>query len=231
MPALSRRAIVRKSSPAQARRVPGLCLGLIMGALAATAAVIPVAIVDVALAQFPMPSPYRVAWEIDIEVGTPRRIVVDIAGESSPRAFWYLPYRVTNNTDREQLFIPVFELLTEDGRVIRSDQAVPLTVFAAIKQQLGNELLEQTPLLAGTLRVGPDQARDGVAIWAEPTAEMGRFSIFVSGLSGETATVKGPGDKDFILRKTLQLNYHIRGDEVFPGDDEVNIEPQKWIMR
>jgi hypothetical protein len=60
---------------------------------------------------------------------------------------------------------------------------------------------------------------------------MGRFSIFVSGLSGETATTKGPEGKDVILRKTLQLNYLIRGDDVYPGEDDVNENPSEWVMR
>ena len=34
-----------------------------------------------------------------------------------------------------------------------------------------------------------------------------------------------------ILRKTLQLNFYIRGDEVYPGEDEVNKEGESWIMR
>ena len=37
--------------------------------------------------------------------------------------------------------------------------------------------------------------------------------------------------KDTILRKTLQLNYFIRGDEVYPGEDQVNDNPSMWIMR
>jgi hypothetical protein len=34
-----------------------------------------------------------------------------------------------------------------------------------------------------------------------------------------------------ILRKTLQLNYLVRGDDVYPGEDEVNENPQEWVMR
>ena len=34
-----------------------------------------------------------------------------------------------------------------------------------------------------------------------------------------------------ILRKTLQLNYFIRGDEVYPGEDEVNKDSEEWVMR
>jgi hypothetical protein len=34
-----------------------------------------------------------------------------------------------------------------------------------------------------------------------------------------------------ILRKTLQLNYWIKGDEVYPGEDEVNQTAEVWVMR
>ena len=41
----------------------------------------------------------------------------------------------------------------------------------------------------------------------------------------------GADGKETILRKTLRLNYFIRGDEVYPGEDEVNENPQEWVMR
>jgi hypothetical protein len=142
-----------------------------------------------------------------------------------------MTYTVTNNTDKEQLFLPALELLTQDGRIIRNDFKIPRSVFEAIKKREGDRFLQPAALVGGELRLGPDQAKDGVAIWPEPSPEMGHFSIFVSGLSGETATVKGPDGKDIILRKTLQLNYLIRGDDIYPGEDEVNENPSEWVMR
>jgi hypothetical protein len=81
--------------------------------------------------------------------------------------------------------------------------------------------------------------------------EMGTFSIFVTGLSGETVTMKmvdgkpvkvkpeniseelkGVKKEDvIILRKTLQLNHVVYGDDRFPGLDEVNVKPEQWVMR
>jgi hypothetical protein len=142
-----------------------------------------------------------------------------------------MTYSVTNDTDREQLFLPAFELLTEDGRVVRNDINIPRRAFDEIKKREGARFLEPAHKIGGELRIGPDQAKDGVAIWPEPASEMGQFSIFVSGLSGETATVPGPDKKPTILRKTLQLNYLVRGDDVYPGEDEVNENPEQWVMR
>src|SRR5436309_10296030 len=84
---------------------------------------------------YPKPSPYPVSWELKFEHGKPQRIVVEVPGAAAPQAYWYLTYTVTNNTDKEQTFLPVFEMLTEDGRIIRSDKAIPAGVFGAIKQR------------------------------------------------------------------------------------------------
>ncbi|MGH7177852.1 MAG: hypothetical protein ACREJC_10760 [Tepidisphaeraceae bacterium] len=198
-----------------------------------------VAITAAALAEYPKPSLYPVSWELGFTHGTPRRIVVDVPGETVPQAYWYMTYTVTNKTDREQMFLPVFELLTRDGQVIRSDNKIPAKVFDVIKSRERNQFLEPFTKISGELRIGEDQARDGVAIWPELDSRMGRFSVFVSGLSGEAvvmqddsgAVMKDKSGEPIILRKTLELKYHIRGDEVYPGEDEVNKTTQVWVMR
>ena len=184
-------------------------------------------------ADYPKPSPYPKTWELEFVHGKPQRVVVKDIQSNAPRAYWYMTYQVTNNTNAEQPFLPAFELVTEDGRVIRNDFKIPKVVFDEIKKREGNKYMEPAALIAGELRIGPDQAKDGVAIWPEPTPEMGQFSIYVSGLSGEIAEVKPAAatTKPVILHKTLQLNYLIRGDEVYPGEDEVNENPSQWVMR
>ena len=184
-------------------------------------------------AEFPKPSPFPKSWELTFEHGKPQRVVVQDAATNAPRAYWYMTYNVVNNTDNEQPFLPAFELVTEDGRIVRNDFKIPRVVFDEVKKREGNKYLEPAALIAGKLRIGPDEARDGVAIWPEPSAEMGQFSIYISGLSGEIAEVKTatPTTRPVILHKTLQLNYLIRGDEVYPGEDEVNENPSQWVMR
>jgi hypothetical protein len=188
---------------------------------------------------FPEPSPYPITWELDFKHSRPKRIVVDVAGAIAPQAYWYITYTVTNNTDQEQIFLPVFEMLTNEGQVIRSDRSIPRRVFDAIRNRDRIQFLEPFTTIGGQLRLGEEQARDGVAIWEEPHPRMGRFSIFISGLSGETATVRdsqgeivtNEDGRPILLRKTLQLNYHIRGDEVYPGEDEVTENEYEWVMR
>ena len=205
-------------------------------ALLLFAAAFPTALVR---AEYPKPSVYPIAWELSFTHGMPQRIVVPAPGETVARAYWYLTYTVTNNTDLEQTFLPNIELLADDGRVIRSDTNIPAAVFNTIKAREKKQLLEPFTRIAGEIRLGEDQARDGVAIFPEPNTRMGHFSIFVAGLSGEATNLlddqgNAVQDKDgqpVILRKTLRLNYHVRGDEVYPGEDEINENSEEWVMR
>jgi hypothetical protein len=206
-----------------------LVLGLLLTSLATAADEV---------GSYPKPSPYPITWELKFKHSAPKRIVVD-SGTGAPQAYWYVTYTVTNNTDQERTFLPVFEMLTENGDVIRSDRSLPYRVFTDIKAREKSQFLEHFTQIGGEIRLGEDEAKDGVAIWKEPNPEMGSFSIFLTGLSGEAARLKDAEGKDVkdadgqpvILRKTLQMNYFVRGDEVYPGLDEVNTRPEQWVMR
>ena len=191
-----------------------------------------------ARADYPKPSPYPISWELKFQHDMPKRVVVNVPG-SGPTPYWYMTYTVTNNTDQERTFLPFFELVTKDGKVVRSDRNIPAIVFNAIKAREKKQLLEPFTKIGGEILLGEDQAKDGVAIWEEPTARMGQFSIYCGNLSGEAVhlkdeagqPVKDAEGKPIILRKTLQLNYLIRGDDVYPGEDDVNENPEEWVMR
>lgn len=189
------------------------------------------AVVPAVRADYPKPSLYPISWELKFTHSTPKRVVVNVPGASEPKAYWYMTYTVVNPTDKEVTFLPVFEMLTQEGQIVRSDKNIPGTVLEEIRRREGKPGLLSQAQVGGELRIGEDQAKDGMAIWEELPGRAGRFSIFVQGLSGETAKVKGPDGKDVTLRKTLQLNYLVRGDEVYPGEDEVNENPSRWVMR
>jgi hypothetical protein len=195
---------------------------------------------------FPEPSLYPKSWELDFKHGMPKRIVVNARNLGEPKAYWYITYRVTNNSGKEQTFLPEFDLVTREGKIYRSDRNIPAEVYRAIKSRERNKYLEPPTSVAGVIRVGEDEARDSVAVWEEPLKRMGAFTVFAAGLSGEYAKLTGADGKPMadekgqpiILRKTLQLRYHIQGDEVSPGDDVVQTgddrvgrNAKKWVMR
>ncbi|MDB5173541.1 MAG: hypothetical protein JWN51_2314 [Phycisphaerales bacterium] len=178
-------------------------------------------------------------WQLKFRHGVPKRIAVAVAGQKTPTAYWYITYTVVNESGEEQTFLPQFEMVTQDGKIHRSDQNIALEVFQAIKKREANEMLKSATDISGRLHQGEDQAQDGVAIWEEPMARMGSFSIYVGGLSGEFAEMKTDDGKPMldaekkpvILRKTLELNYIIWGDEVKPEKDDVHDRAERWIMR
>jgi hypothetical protein len=185
-------------------------------------------------AGFPKPSPYPISWELKFEHSKPKRIVVTPTGSTKPQAYWYMTYTVTNLGDQKQKFLPVFELMVEEGKVTRSDNNIPSTVLETIRVREKASKLEAVTEIGGIVLIGEDQARDGVAIWPEPKAEMGQFTIFVAGLSGEAVIVKeekDPKKEPTVLRKTLGIDCHVPGDEKYPSLDVVEAAGEQWIMR
>jgi hypothetical protein len=192
---------------------------------------------------YPKPSPYPISWDLKFDHQAPKRIVVRADPTREPEAFWYMTFTVTNLTREERNFLPRFEMLADDGQVHRSDNGIPLAVLETIRIRERNPRIEALNDIAGKLRIGEDQARDGVAIWREPSPKMGRFSIFVAGLSGESVILKDAkgnpmettdpeGKKHpIVLWKTLQLDYHLPADEKNPGRDVLVVVDQQWIMR
>ena len=192
---------------------------------------------------FPKPSPYPVSWDFRFEYQTPKRLVVRTAPGREPEAFWYMTFTIANLSREEHLFLPRFEMLGNDGQVYRSDNNIPLVVLETIRIKEHNARIEGLNDIAGQLRVGEDQAREGVAIWREPSPKMGRFSIFVAGASGESVILKDQkgnpvehtnpeGHKEpLVLWKTLELDYLMPGDEKNTGNDVIELVEQQWIMR
>jgi hypothetical protein len=182
-------------------------------------------------ADYPQPSPYPVSWELTLDHSLPKRIVVQGPGDMNPSAYWYVTYHVANNTDQDKvLFFPNFQMMLEDGQVIRSDIGVAPAVFDAIKKKEHLKYLQSNDVISGDLRQGEDQSKDGVAIWPEPRLRMGTFTIFCSGFWGESAIVK-VGDKDVTLHKTLQLSYHLDSDESHPGGGDLAELDHQYVMR
>jgi hypothetical protein len=203
------------------------------------------------VARHPEPAAFPVSWDLKFRSAPPKRIVVKSGSSKYPVAYWYITYTVSNLGEKEQDFQPEFDLIASDGKVYAGNRAIPGDVFDAIKRQEGNDLLISPRKVAGMINVGPEQGRDSVAIWEEPMRQMGTFSIYVAGLSGEMVTMKKVGDKfvavdrnreaeelkdvkeadRLTLRKQLQLTYQVVGDENNAGKDPVMKKGEKYVMR
>ena len=203
------------------------------------------------VARYPEPAFYPISWELNFRHATPKRIVVRAPGDLTPVGYWYMTYTVSNAGNDSVEFDPVFEMLADNGKTYRANRAVPNEVFEAIKKKEGNKLLESPKQIAGIIKPGQEQAKDGVAIWPEPLKEMGTFSIFAAGLSGETVIMKKVGvqyvavdpkkaaedlkdvkeEDRLLLRKQYSVTYRILGDDQVPGVDPIEKKGSKWVMR
>ena len=181
------------------------------------------------MAQHPTPAIVPVSWELSFRYGPLERIFVPVNGQN--KAFWFMRYTVINNSGRDVLFTPSFELVAETGSVSEAFKDVPNEVFAKIKEMYKNQFLLSPTAIYGRLLQGQDNAKDGVIIFTDIDPEARNFQLFVEGLSGETAEVKNPvTGKPVILQKTLELDFNVPGQSI-------NIEPRpelratKWVMK
>jgi len=216
----------------------------------------------------PEPSPVRVSWELSFKPTPPMRIQV------KTQTYWYMLYTVTNNTGEDVNFHPeivrVNEIESElpAGKVEAQPQkAARITLDPAIVgphskvfQTIQQRHAKTHPFLVppvdaiGKLLQGDDNARTSVAVFHDLDPRVSKFTIYVSGLSGERITKPNPaydpqragnktdktpgmtsdnGDnpKFFVLRKTLALPYILPGDVKTRKSAKPKLGRMTWVMR
>jgi hypothetical protein len=177
---------------------------------------------------YPTPAavPYR--WQLDIKPGELRLYVDPVDGN----AYWYFVYTVTNKSGRDQIWAPTMVMFTDVGEIVSSGATVPSRVEESIRDLLGNPLLQTQNEVIGDLLQGREHARDGLAVWPAGRLDVNELTLFIGGLSGETARVRNPATGDsLILRKTLQRNYLIRGEALARGSKPIELASQEWVLR
>lgn len=183
----------------------------------------------------PEPDPLPKRWQLDLDVGPLRVASVDV-DDKGPSLFYYLTYRVTNNSGQDLTFAPVFELGTDEGELYRAGKDVPRSVRQELLKRLGNPLLEGQISILGTLLQGKENAKDGLVIWPVGDTNVDEIAIYAAGFSGETTTVefKDPktGEaKEVTLRKSYMVRYDLPGSLSRRGSVPIEPKAERWIMR
>jgi hypothetical protein len=171
------------------------------------------------------------SWEFHFTIEKPKPIAVTlVTGEV--QWFWYMTYKVTNNTGQERLFVPEVAIVTDAGDVITPNRSVSTRVFNAIRDRVRNDLLDHPSEVVGRLLQGEDNARESVLIWPALPHHVSEVKVFLRGLSGETAVIANPRTGDeVLLSKTLMITYRTPGKPDSLERQTVIEESREWIMR
>jgi len=197
---------------------------------------------------YPKPLIVPLEWEFKIELGEFRPIAMKMPNKDAEQIFWYLRYTVTNKSGEDHIFVPEFVLYTDNGQIIRAGKKTPGTVFDKIKKLYNDPLMKAPAAMTGKLLQGQDNAKSSVAIWPDFDPNAGQVSIFLGGLSGETASIPLPSPitvvqtdwrgkektvtKDsLLLVKTLHLQYDIPGEKSARRFLTPKLIEKSWVMR
>jgi hypothetical protein len=179
---------------------------------------------------FPEPSSAPRDWHFDFTHSQPQPIAIRTA--EGIRWFWYMSYKVVNNTGQDRLFIPEIVMASDQGDILPSGKNVPAGVFDAVKTRLGNRLLQNPIRVVGRLLQGEDNARESVAIWPAFDHDVDEVSIFVSGIDGETQVIQNPLTGDGVtVVKTLMVRYGMPGTGGSPQRQSIVPRGETWVMR
>jgi len=167
-------------------------------------------------------------WSFDFK---PKSLQLYVDG-STGEGYWCLTYTVTNLTGVDRQWMPKVEMLDDRGRIHTAGRSVSPSITKAVKDLLGNPLLEDQFQVIGPLRHGRDNAKDGLLIWSAEPCDATELTIFVRGLSGETETVVDPMTKSpVVLYKTARLEFRVPGDVKDKPMAQIPVESRDWIFR
>ena len=197
----------------------------------------------------PKPAEVPVKWQLEFTYPeVPRPIQFQTPGSKQKKTYWYFRYTVTNSTGEDQFYVPDFVLYTDTGQLMRAGAGVPTGVFQKIKKVYNDPFLQDPSAITGRLLQGDDNAKNGVAVFADIDPNAGSFDLFVGGLSGETAVITLPkpievtitaagGKTEKVMRdmvalvKTLKLRYSLPGEAASRLLTRPRLVKKSWVMR
>ena len=181
---------------------------------------------------------------IDIEFHDPQRITLRLPGDTRDSTFWYLLYKVTNNTGNDVQFFPSFRLVTNTLAVREGGAFISPSVYGAISARHKREypFFTLPDKVTGLLLQGAENARSSAAIFLPFDPQADSFTIYISGLSDEIHRVSNPAfdagreesqdnPRSFILRRTLAIVYDLPGDPRTRSFAKPIRRTRKWTLR
>ena len=184
-----------------------------------------------------VPSPSL--WILDVGFSQPQQVTVRLPGVRKPKRFWYIILTMTNDADIDVPFYPTCEMMTNTFKITPAYKDTRGIVFARIKNRYRKifPFLESLETASNRILQGEDNKRDMVIIWPDFDPKAKGITLFLAGLSNETAVISHPTATEdgqplkVYLRKTLQLDYTIGGDGKLRRKGKLAYKSKRWIMR
>jgi hypothetical protein len=179
-------------------------------------------------------------WTVKTEFTHPQQLVLRRGSDNQRIRFWYVIVTLTNNAGRDVDFYPKCDLMTDTFQIIPAGRSVPPAVFEMIKTRHKTRypFLDSLDKAGNKVLQGEDNTKDIAIIWPDFDARAKNIGLFVTGLSNETAIVDHPVSKDatgqpikVFLRKTLEINYALRGDTALRSSLKLDYLGKRWVMR
>jgi hypothetical protein len=181
-------------------------------------------------------------WMLDFHFKDPRVIPVNIPAKGVENV-WYLWFQVSNATGEPRNFNPRFVWVCHDENSVHPDRILHTAQKAIQKIEDPENILDikntwtisKDPIPVSKEfdnngnRIAFPVRLTGVATWDDINAKSTQFSILVFGLSNGFTKVDGPGGKEIVRVKTLQLNFRRVGDDSNLKAPQIKFEGYKWI--
>lgn len=202
-----------------------------------------IAVVNCVGGTFPEPAVVQGGsqWTLDIEYDQPQQIMVNLPGQEKAQRFWYIILTLTNNSENmDAPFYPSCDLMTDTFKIVRAGKGVRKDVFRLIKlkHQGSYPFLAPIDEVDNKILQGQDNTVDVAIIWGDFDAKAKEATLFIAGLSNETAAITHPTKKNaaggaemIYLRKTLALKYTVGGDPQLRQSANLKFKEKNWVMR
>lgn len=179
----------------------------------------------------PEPEPIPRRWEYRVEFNELRLACAEVPGQGS-MPFYYVTFKVINDTGEDRFFAPSFELATDMGQIIRSGRDVHPAVMDDLVARQRNPLMQNEFDVQGLFLQGEENAREAIVIWPASDLEVDEITIYAAGFSGETRSVERPDNgESVLLRKTLMLRHDTPGELTCQNEPALVRSQSRWIMR
>ncbi len=187
----------------------------------------------VAKPPYPRPSTITRTWQLTFRFHKPQRLIMHSPGHkyAKPKTYWVMRYSVVNETGRARFFYPRITLITNTGQIVKAGKGVSHGIFEKVKRLFRDPFMQDQTMIIGRILQGRDNAKHGVVIFTGLGKGVRSLTIYITGLSGDTAVQTDPvTHRPIVLRKTLRLKYRIPGEAIgIPV--HLQYEGRKWVMR